>query len=500
MAITTKVSKDVRQFISNINATKYINELGNTFSSFLISNVAFSAFINSTSLRKLILKRIQKILSRDLLEDPNFPVKVQQDKLDMFIVFAKAINKAFENIRNSKELKKTLIYDVGPYLVKSISRRSEIVNNYKKEYGYLPPNFITISPGKFCNLKCTGCYANSSANVNDKLPFDVVDRIIKEKKEIWGSWFTVISGGEPLLWKDNDKTIFDIAKKHNDNLFLMYTNGTLIDEEMAKRFVEVGNITCAISVEGYEKDTDQRRGKGVHKQILKAMENLSKYHIPFGISLTATRLNASFVPSQEILDYYWDKGAIYAWLFQLMPIGRGSFDLIVTPEQRLDMFKRTQELVRKGYFIVDFWNSGIVTNGCISAGRPSSGYFYIDWNGNVTPCVFNPYAFANIIDIYNKNGNINDLLNNPFVQQIREWQKNYGWQQPKEKIQNWTLPCIVRDHYEDFKKILDANSVIPIDEDAKNSMNNNEYYNNMISYDSQLKKYFDPLWEKEYKE
>ena len=34
MAITTKVSKDVRQFISNINATRYISELGNAISSF----------------------------------------------------------------------------------------------------------------------------------------------------------------------------------------------------------------------------------------------------------------------------------------------------------------------------------------------------------------------------------------------------------------------------------------------------------------------------------
>lgn len=40
------------------------------------------------------------------------------------------------------------------------------------------------------------------------------------------------SGGKPLVFKNEGKTIFDLAKEHNDTFFLMYTNGTLINEEM----------------------------------------------------------------------------------------------------------------------------------------------------------------------------------------------------------------------------------------------------------------------------
>ena len=43
----------------------------------------------------------------------------------------------------------------------------------------------------------------------------------------------------------------------------MYTNGTLIDEKMAQRMAEVGNITPAISVEGFEKKTDERGRRNV---------------------------------------------------------------------------------------------------------------------------------------------------------------------------------------------------------------------------------------------
>ncbi len=84
--------------------------------------------------------------------------------------------------------------------------------------------------------------------------------------------------------------------------------------------------------------------------------------------------------------YYFDEcGAVYGWIFQIMPFGRAKgLDLMVSPEQRLAIvpahpaFDKDRKL-----FIADFWNSAPVTDGCISAGKPG-GYFYIEWNGNVT--------------------------------------------------------------------------------------------------------------------
>jgi hypothetical protein len=43
----------------------------------------------------------------------------------------------------------------------------------------------------------------------------------------------------------------------------MYTNGAPIDEKMATRLAEVGNIVPAILVEGFEARTDQWCGTGV---------------------------------------------------------------------------------------------------------------------------------------------------------------------------------------------------------------------------------------------
>jgi len=153
---------------------------------------------------------------------------------------------------------------------------------------------------------------------------------------------------------------------------MMYTNGTLIDKKMAKRMAEVGNLTPAISVEGFEKETDERRGKGVFKKVLEAMANLREVGVPFGISVTATKYNAEKIVSDEFVDFFFEQqGAIYGWIFQYMPIGRSyTLDLMVTPEQRKWMFEREKHIIHdKGVFLPDFWNGGLYSSGCLAAGR-----------------------------------------------------------------------------------------------------------------------------------
>ena len=70
-----------------------------------------------------------------------------------------------------------------------------------------------------------------------------------------------------------------MVRKHSDCFFQMYTNGTLIDEPMAGRLAEAGNLIPAISVEGFERRTDERRGQGVYRRILDAMANLRRAYV-----------------------------------------------------------------------------------------------------------------------------------------------------------------------------------------------------------------------------
>lgn len=373
------------------------------------------------------------------------------------------------------------------------------IKKFEENFGRQPPSFLTISPTKFCNLKCSGCYANSSPSASKNLDWDILDKIIIEKVKLWGSYFTVISGGEPLLYKSQGKTIIDLAQKHQDNYFLMYTNGTLINKEMAKKLAEVGNITPAISVEGFKKETDARRGNGIHKKIMEAMKNLREAGVLFGISLTVTRNNAELLDDKFVDFYFNECGAVYGWVFQLMPIGRANcLDLMVSPKQRLAMFRKTQHLVKdRKIFIVDFWNNGCVTDGCISAGK-SGGYLYIEWNGNVTPCVFNPYSPVNVNEIYKKGGTLNDVLKEPFFESIRQWQKDYALDKESNEIGNWLAPCAIKDHYDMMEKLLEKHFPKPINEAAKKALNDRKYKKGLRAYGEKVVGATDSVWKIEY--
>ncbi|MEI6056888.1 MAG: radical SAM protein [Lentisphaerota bacterium] len=428
-----------------------------------------------------------------LAKKKKFPIKVQQDTYYMLIAFYNMIKKNIFEITDKHSRKKRL--DIFLNIFFQRIRSASIIGEFKKKYGQSPPGFLTVGIGKFCNLKCKGCYASSDCGSSEKLSWEIMDWILTEKKKLWQSVFTVISGGEPLLWTSDGKNLLDLAEKHNDQLFMFYTNGKLIDDKMISRMNKLGNISPSISLEGYEKDTDDRRGAGTYKRILDVMKKLKESNLPFGFSITVNNENAELLFTEDIFDFYFKEcGASYGWIFQYMPIGREmTLNSLVTAEQRLNILKNVQLLVKdKGYFIADFWGSGSCVSGCISAGR-YGGYFYIDWNGNITPCNFNPYSSMNIYDIYKQGKNLNDLLMDPFFKGIREWQKKYVGE---EKNGNLMTPCMIKDHYKDLRPLIDKFKPIPIDDSAREALVDDMYKDGLIRHGLDLKKTFDPEWEK----
>lgn len=362
------------------------------------------------------------------------------------------------------------------------------------------PAFMVISPGKMCNLRCPGCYANSATEKNI-LDYEVLSRIVSEAKKFWWMKFFTISGGEPFIYKSQGKGILDLAEANLDCLFLVYTNGTLINRVNVKKMAELANVTPAISVEGMHQTTDQRRGKGIFDKTLTAMENLRNAQIPFGLSVTATHHNINEIFSDEFIDFFFYKQkATYAWIFQYMPIGRNPDpQLIPTPEQRVAMWQRSWQIIKqKKIMLADFWNQGTVTEGCLAGGR-KGGFFHIDWNGDVSPCVFFPYHNINIYDIYKNGMNIQNVLSTPLFQAVRQWQFDYGLNQKKLTSKtDWLRPCPMRDHYEEAKKIIDTTQAQGNDYSPDSSVNPTSYYNEMVEYDKNLAKITRNIWEQEY--
>lgn len=423
------------------------------------------------------------------------PVQAKLDRIDVIVGLLNGLDRGIDKgIVSRQTIGRILDGLIGNVFINEDAKRVE------SKLGFNPPSFVVISPTGRCNLRCRGCYASDAALQGNQLSFEVFDRILREKRELWGSHWTVISGGEPFLWYDNDWDLMRLARRHPHDVFMVYTNGTLIDDELASYIVDVGNITPAISVEGFEAETDARRGAGTHEKILGAFEALRKHGMPFAVSITATRHNWDLVTSDEFIDYYFDQqGALYGWIFQYMPMGRDqSLDLVVPPEARVEMSKRMWRLVRdKKIFLIDFWNSATVSQGCIAAGR-HGGYFHINWDGDIMPCVFTPYAAGNINEIYSGGGNLNDVLDFPFFKKIRSWQREYGYRKSFDETGNWLCPCAIRDHFDTFSEAVTSCDARPINIEARQAIDDPSYRAGMIDYGQKMAKLTQCQWESEY--
>ena len=225
------------------------------------------------------------------------------------------------------------------------------------------------------------------------MSYETLDGIIRQGKEL-GTYFYLYSGGEPLVRKTD---IIRLCRTHPDCQFAAFTNGTLINEAFADEMLRVKNFIPAISVEGFESDTDFRRGEGTFNKVEKAMALLKSKRLPFGISCCYTSQNVDMIGSEEYFDQMIEWGAKFCWFFTYMPVGRKAVpELIATAEQRAFMYEQVRKFREtKPLFTMDFWNDGEYAGGCIAGGRR---YLHINANGDMEPCAFIHYSDSSIYE------------------------------------------------------------------------------------------------------
>ncbi len=341
--------------------------------------------------------------------------------------------------------------------------------------GYYPPSTVVISPTMRCNLSCYGCYAGDY-DKSLELSRDEIDSILVQMKEM-GVYFAVISGGEPFFKDD----IFDIFKKHSDMAFLVFTHGGLIDEQIVERLIEVGNVMPAFSLEGYEKETDERRGPGHFRKVMHAMDLLREAGLSFCGSFTQTSRNTGIITSDRYIDMLVAKGCFALWLFSYVPVGRKpDLALMPTPEQRDLIRRRTIDFrATKPLIMIDFWNDGPIISGCIAGGRK---YFHINANGDIEPCVFCHFAVDNI-----RRTSLKEALRSPLFQKIRQRQGSH---------ENLLRPCMLIDHPEIGREIFHSTGVYPTHRGAEEIFTG--LSGEMDDYAASYAEIADKAWEKEF--
>ena len=315
-----------------------------------------------------------------------------------------------------------------------------------QDAGRASPCTVVIEPTDRCNLKCPGCYAKSSSDGCD-LPFERMVQIVEQVVDM-GVTLITISGGEPFLREQADRTISRLGEMFPNQGFLIYTNGTLIDEEIAERLGKAGNIFPAVSVEGFEHQTDRRRGRGVYRQNRRVRQILADHEVMVGFSATVTRENAEAIASDAFIDLRIAEGDLFGWFFLLQPIGRSPRpDLMVTAEQRAKLREavyRWREQQRP-IFLGDFWNDGHLVAGCIAGGKY---YFHIYANGDISPCVFSPVAVGNVFDVIagrSRYASLDEL--------VQRHPMFVGYREKQKLIRHRAAPCLLIDQPELFRQL-----------------------------------------------
>ena len=291
------------------------------------------------------------------------------------------------------------IYELDPgvreafftnFIINASLKGSALQEETAEENNCNVPWAILLDPTSACNLHCTGCWAAEYGNKLN-LTYDEIDDIIRQGKEL-GVYMYIYTGGEPLVRK---KDLIRLCEKHNDCIFLSFTNATLIDEDFANDMLRVGNFVPAISLEGFETATDGRRGNGVYQKVIRAINLLREKKLVFGISACYTSANFASITSEEFYDSLIDLGAYFIWYFHYMPVGNDAApELLPTPEQRRETYERIRRYrATKPLFAMDFQNDAEFVGGCIAGGRR---YLHINANGDIDPCVFIHYSDSNI--------------------------------------------------------------------------------------------------------
>ncbi len=265
-----------------------------------------------------------------------------------------------------------------------------------------------------CNLACVHCYisADTGGASRDELTTDEAAAFIEDIARM-GSPVILFSGGEPTLREDLCE-LGTLAIKSGLRAVIS-SNGTTIDEELAKRIAEVGFSYVGVSLDGAPATHDKFRGKaGAFDAAVRGIRNCIAAGVKAGVRLTVNRANVDDLP--EVLDIVEREGIPRFCMYHLVYAGRG--EKLVAEDLPHEGSRRVIELLIEK--VLDWEKRGVETeilttdnhadgvmvekyvrahrpdrledvqalqlrHGGCSAGRKMAN---VDFAGNVHPCQF----------------------------------------------------------------------------------------------------------------
>lgn len=152
-------------------------------------------------------------------------------------------------------------------------------------------DWVKVQLTRSCNLKCTFC---SQANFREDKTVDV-DLFIKNVLEVAKPRLLIITGGEPLT-KLNELYKLLYYCKTNDIETGIFSNATLVNEEIALKLKEYNVNWVRVSINGYNSEIHEKSYPiGTYNLTVKGIKNLKNAGIYVKTRTTVTKNNQQYI-------------------------------------------------------------------------------------------------------------------------------------------------------------------------------------------------------------
>lgn len=289
---------------------------------------------------------------------------------------------------NSKEEahKRNLLKESKPYVYEKILkfdekiRCGESIAIVQFQYNYV------------CNFQCDHCSVKRFQGKKEGRQFtlDDVRNLARQADELGLARF-VITGGEPLIFKDFDEVVAAIdPQKFYINVD---TNGWYLDEEKATHLKNIGVDRIQLSIDSLDAAEHDlfRKAKGSHERAMKAVD----VSLQTGLAIfIQTVVSKQRLRSNEFLDFikFFNAKGVGVFVTYAKPVGawEGNFDVLVDKDDMGYM----RELEKQYQVYTHLTPAYGLDMGCIAV----KGMISVTQFGDVLPCPYTHTSIGNIFE------------------------------------------------------------------------------------------------------
>ncbi len=189
-------------------------------------------------------------------------------------------------------------------------RRRVTEGHYRHRPAFVPNlSLVQVATSTSCNLHCVDCLTRA-AHAGREPTVAELRHVFAEVDRLNAMYVVLVGPGETFTSRERVDELTSLMRGFPDMIFVAFTNGTLLSDEVAAVLAGAHNLFLLVSLDGPREVNDRRRGRGVYDRVVEACSRLTAHGIPFGISTTVFAENLEHVLSERYARTLADLGAL----------------------------------------------------------------------------------------------------------------------------------------------------------------------------------------------